>query len=104
MGATRRLVILMLVFGVLASLPMFLFVPVPGDAKDYVLPLVGFLTAKAADAIAYLLNSTETSATRNAAMAKATEAFVEHATSRPAFVPPKPPVDEFSIPDLESKA
>lgn len=99
MGATRRIVIMALVFGVLAALPMFLFVPVPVDAKDYVLPLVGFLTAKAADAIAYLLGSTETSAVRNSTMAKATEAFVDHVTSRPSFVAPKAAPDEFTIPD-----
>lgn len=77
MNRTRAAVILLLIATLMVSLPVFLTVPVRPDAKDYILIVLGWFTAKGSDAIAYLLNSTDNSARRSETMAKATDVLLD---------------------------
>jgi hypothetical protein len=90
---TRSIVIFLLIATLMASLPLFLFHRVPAEAKDYVLIVLGWFTAKGSDAIAYLINSTQDSGEKNQTIHRATEALAARAAApaEAGFEIPAPP-------------
>lgn len=93
MDRLRQVVILLLIFTLMACLPIFLLIPVPERSEAFVNIIVGWFIAKGGDAIAWLLNSTEQSARRNAANGEALKRATEALAAKRGLVG-----DEFAIP------
>lgn len=94
MNKTRAVVIYLLILTLMGSIPTLLAWPIPAESKDLLNIVLGFFVAKAGDAIAYLLNSTEGSKAKTDAMV----ALASRAGDPPPDPRPFPP-DDLAIPD-----
>lgn len=83
MNRTRAFVIYLLLLTLTGSIPLLLFAPIPDANEKIIYLIIGTFVAKAGDAVAYLLNSTESSKSK-------TDAMVDLARRAPPPADPAP--------------